>query len=188
MHEGFQGLGHWAGFMAGADRIAMDTHPYMCFGELTAAPIESFIALPCSNWGDLQATSMNGFGLTSAGEWSNAINDCGLYLNAVGEGTRYEGTFETTTRIGSCDQWNNWDQWDQSVKDALKQIMLSSMDALQVRYTFSLHFAFLTIIAELLLLDMENWRVNRCWQSCHTLLVVQAWCHRGMGSNRSTTS
>lgn len=65
---------------------------------------------------------------------SNAINDCGLYLNAVGVGTRYEGTFPgTTTAVGNCSTWNDWDKWDQTTKDNLKQFMMSSMDALQVR-------------------------------------------------------
>ena len=64
---------------------------------------------------------------------SNAINDCGLYLNAVGVGTRYEGTYPgTNTVIGKCSTWNDWDKWDQTTKDNLKQFMMSSMDALQV--------------------------------------------------------
>src|SRR5258706_746049 len=65
---------------------------------------------------------------------SNAINDCGLYLNAVGMGTRYEGTFagSSTTAVGKCSTWNAWDKWDQTTKDGLKQFMMSSMHGLQV--------------------------------------------------------
>ena len=64
---------------------------------------------------------------------SNAINDCGLYLNAVNVGTRYEGTFAgSSTGVGKCSTWNDWDKWDQTTKDNLKQFMMSSMDALQV--------------------------------------------------------
>ena len=68
---------------------------------------------------------------------SNAINDCGLYLNAVGMGTRYEGTFAgSSTAAGKCSTWNDWDKWDQTTKDNLKQFMMSSMDALQVSTLF----------------------------------------------------
>lgn len=32
IHDGFQGLSTWAGFLPGSDRIALDTHPYFAFG------------------------------------------------------------------------------------------------------------------------------------------------------------
>jgi hypothetical protein len=76
---------------------------------------------------------MSAFGLTAAGEFSNAINDCGLYVNGVGLGTRYEGTYPGyTTAVGSCTSWEDYSTWDQSLKDSTKQFALSSMDALQV--------------------------------------------------------
>lgn len=54
-------------------------------------------------------TSMSsGLGFTAAGEWSNAINDCGLFVNGVGLGTRYEGTYAGSNGqglgAGACDQ------------------------------------------------------------------------------------
>ena len=131
IHEAFQGLDKWTTFLPGADRLALDTHPYLAFGTMSADPIDTFAAQPCSNWAGLLGDSMSAFGMTAAGEWSNAINDCGLYLNAVGQGTRYEGTFEGAPRIGSCDQWNNYQTWDQATKDSLKSFSMSTMDALQ---------------------------------------------------------
>lgn len=83
--------------------------------------------------------STNSFGLTIGGEWSLAsalpphvvppslpvlsnvlmislrtVNDCGKWLNNVGNGQRYDGTYYTpgnTTApafaaVGSCDEWN----------------------------------------------------------------------------------
>ena len=32
IHDGFQGLDVWPGFMTGADRLALDMHPYLAFG------------------------------------------------------------------------------------------------------------------------------------------------------------
>lgn len=77
--------------------------------------------------------SMSAFGLTAAGEFSNAINDCGLYVNGVGLGTRYEGTYPGyTTKVGDCTPWEDYSAWNQSLKDSTKQFAMSSMDALQV--------------------------------------------------------
>jgi aryl-phospho-beta-D-glucosidase BglC (GH1 family) len=50
--------------------------------------------------------SMTAFGLTSAGEFSNAINDCGTFLNGVGLGARYDGYLHKRGPwpvVGSCE-------------------------------------------------------------------------------------
>jgi len=83
--------------------------------------------------------SMSAFGLTTAGEFSNAINDCGLFVNG-GLGSRYDGTFTTGgpyTKVGDCGQWNDYKSWDQTMKDSTKQFALASMDALQVSLSSS---------------------------------------------------
>ena len=36
------------------------------------------------------------------GEWSTAAHDCAKYLNGRGRGSRYEGTFPGSSRVGSC--------------------------------------------------------------------------------------
>lgn len=59
---------------------------------------------PCLAWASNMNNSMNsGMGFTAAGEWSNAINDCGLNVNGVGLGTRYEGTFPGFSGQGTGD-------------------------------------------------------------------------------------
>ena len=133
-HDGFLGQTNWAGFLPGADRIALDTHPYLCFSTQSSASLQSFIQTPCSAWASGMNTSMSAFGLSAAGEFSNAVNDCGLYVNGVGLGTRYEGTYTPGTWpvIGSCDSWLDWQSWDNTTKSQYKQFALSSMDALQV--------------------------------------------------------
>lgn len=131
IHDAFYGMSGWTGYTSTADRLAMDHHPYLVFGEPIDLPPSGFVPLPCSRWAGMFADASNAFGLTTAGEWSHAINDCGLYLNAVGRGTRYEGTFESTTRIGDCAQWDDYSTWSQDTKDALRGMSLSTMDALQ---------------------------------------------------------
>lgn len=47
-HDGFQGgLGPWAGFLSGADRIALDSHPYLAFTNTNAEPMSMQIVKPC---------------------------------------------------------------------------------------------------------------------------------------------
>lgn len=134
-HEGFEGTTEWAGFLPGADRIALDVHPYLCFGTQSAATMSARTAEPCTTWAGMMNDSMTAFGLTTAGEFSNAINDCGLFVNGVGLGTRYDGTYTSGgpwAKVGDCGQWNDYSTWDQNMKDSTKQFALASMDALQV--------------------------------------------------------
>ena len=131
-HDGFYSLGQWAGFLSGADRIAIDNHPYICFGGQSSAPYSARLTVPCDTWGSDVNNSMTAFGLTTAGEWSNAINDCGLWVNGVNDGTRYEGTFAGAAYTGDCTEWVDWQNWDDSFKADVEQFALASMSALQV--------------------------------------------------------
>ena len=82
---------------------------------------------------------MSAFGLTNAGEWSNAVTDFGLFLNGVNLGTRYEGDYPGSgARVGSCDTWTDWTAYDAQMKRDIRQFALASMDALQVRAPFDL--------------------------------------------------
>ena len=133
-HEGFEGLTHYSGFMQNADRIAMDWHPYICFGTQSSSPMSSYATEPCTAWGKTVNDTMTDFGMTTAGEFSNAVTDCGLFLNNVGEGTRYEGTYSTGgpwPSQGSCTPWTDWQSWDQEMKTSIMTFALASMDALQ---------------------------------------------------------
>lgn len=65
---------------------------------------------------------MRDFGVSIAGEFSNAINDCGLFLNGVG-GTQTYG--------GDCTFWEDSAQWNQTVKDGLRDFAMASFDSLR---------------------------------------------------------
>ncbi|PCH38152.1 glycoside hydrolase family 5 protein [Wolfiporia cocos MD-104 SS10] len=131
-HDGFFDLSQWVGFMTGADRIAIDIHPYVCFAGQSSEPYSARLSVPCDTWGADQNVSMEAFGLTTAGEWSNAINDCGLWVNGVNEGTRYEGDYPGySTRVGSCDEWTDWQNWNATFKASIEDWALASMSALQ---------------------------------------------------------
>jgi glucan 1,3-beta-glucosidase len=132
IHNGFESPANWVGLYPNADRMAMDMHPYLAFNDRQdPSPPSSRIALPCSIWGDMTNNSQQSFGLTTAGEWSLAINDCGQWVNGVDLGDRFGGTFAGSTGVGNCDTWNNWPAWSPAIRRGFLDLTLTSMDALQ---------------------------------------------------------
>lgn len=133
IHDGFLPRDQWATVFPNADRISLDSHPYLCFGGQSDSPMSTYKNTPCANWGSAVNNSMANFGLTTAGEFSNAVTDCGLWLNGVDLGTRYEGTYAgNPQRVGDCSVWTDWTKYDKGMKMDIKNFALSSMDALQV--------------------------------------------------------
>jgi glucan 1,3-beta-glucosidase len=132
MHDGFLGLPQWAGYLAGSDRVILDTHPYFAFGGGTAIqPISTgtgpgaggiWPAQACAAWGNPMNVSQTAFGVTVAGEFSNGFNDCGLYLHGVGGVPTYGG---------NCDDWTDASNWNASTKAGIQAFAMASMDALQ---------------------------------------------------------
>ncbi|KAJ4481901.1 glycoside hydrolase family 5 protein [Lentinula aciculospora] len=110
IHEGFQGVNILGSFLSGADRLALDQHPYLAFmGDTSSA------------WAIATNQSSKAFGVTLGGEFSTAINDCGLWLNGIGPGSSNP----------ECPTWDDWVAYNTSTIASLKQITLASMDALQ---------------------------------------------------------
>ncbi|CAE6479170.1 unnamed protein product [Rhizoctonia solani] len=137
VHDGFDPLDRWTEFLPGSDRVALDAHPYFCFGDQDTGAITTQTNKPCAARAQSFNTSMSSFGMTTAGEFSNAFNDCGLFLNGVNRGARYDGTFGgyggPTGGANACVKWMDSARWSTAEKAALKQFALSSMDAMQVR-------------------------------------------------------
>ncbi|KAF9269496.1 glycoside hydrolase [Marasmius fiardii PR-910] len=130
-HDAMMTKYDWKGFLHGGDRIALDSHPYTAFGDnQSPASWDSQYQTPC-NWGNEFNQSMSDFGLSSAGEWSLGINDCGLWLNGIPEGTRYDGTYAGSQRVGDCSEWTDWEKWSDDKKSQAYKFALASMDGLQ---------------------------------------------------------
>ncbi|CAE6534547.1 unnamed protein product [Rhizoctonia solani] len=135
VHDGFDPLDRWTEFMPGGDRIMLDAHPYFCFGDQDTSAPSNQIRKPCTSRAQAFNTSMGSFGMTTAGEFSNAFNDCGFFLNGVNLGARYDGTFQfysgANAGAGSCVKWMDHRRWSTAEKEAIKQFALSSFDAFQ---------------------------------------------------------
>lgn len=142
-HDGFAGIERWAGYLGGADRIALDQHPYFAFGSSAVEAPDVFAARACdrfmatntryvdpsghftkvdANPGNRPPSSVRGFGVTVAGEWSNGINSCGLYLN---------GFLGSSDYAGDCLDWEDSSRWTRETKDGLRSFTLASMDGLR---------------------------------------------------------
>ncbi|BGP04006.1 hypothetical protein NBRC10513v2_007747 [Rhodotorula toruloides] len=144
-HDGFVTMatnvsaGGWDGFLNGWDRVALDSHRYLCFSEPNDWGLSYQASLPCNYWAQNMNISTNTFGVTMGGEWSLAINDCGKWINNVGNGYRYDGTYyvpgNTTApafkSVGSCDPWNDWTTWSADTKNGLRLVAEAHMDALR---------------------------------------------------------
>ncbi|KAG6917252.1 hypothetical protein DXG01_003284 [Tephrocybe rancida] len=132
IHDGFAGTSSWAGFLEGADRIMLDTHPYLAFdGNSATSPIDTgtgdnaggvWPTTACNRWAAGLNNSRSGFGVTVAGEFSNGYNDCGLFLNGVpGTGHSYGG---------DCADWEDSSNWSAATKAGVLKFAEASMDAL----------------------------------------------------------
>lgn len=97
--DGFLGVDAWKGKYPEEKypNMALDVHQYTIFDPyLLAMSHTAKINYVCDQWGSQMAQSTNlttGHGNTLVGEWSQADNDCTLYLNNVGVGARWEGDY-----------------------------------------------------------------------------------------------
>jgi glucan 1,3-beta-glucosidase len=97
--DGFLGVDAWKGKYPEATfpNMALDVHQYTIFDKnLLGMSHTAKINYVCEQWSSQMARSTNlttGHGNTLVGEWSQADNDCTLYLNNVGVGSRWEGDF-----------------------------------------------------------------------------------------------
>ncbi|KIK51604.1 glycoside hydrolase family 5 protein [Collybiopsis luxurians FD-317 M1] len=111
IHEGFQGVSMLArSFLSGADRLALDQHPYL-----------AFMGDNSPSWAIATNQSSKAFGVTLGGEFSTAINDCGLWLSGIG----------SQSTNPQCPTWDDWAAYNGSTIASLKQVTLATMDALQ---------------------------------------------------------
>lgn len=125
-------MASWAGFLSGADRLALDTHPYFAFNDgANTDPVSTttgadaggtWPVLACTAIGSPVNVSQTAFGVTIGGEFSNAINDCGLFVKAAGLPVTYGG---------DCSYWEDATLWNATTKAGVQAWAMANMDALQ---------------------------------------------------------
>lgn len=104
--DGFMGLDNWQGQLTGyGDTLALDVHQYVIFNvNQIVFTHQEKIKYACDGWTAQSIESMDtdtGFGPTLFAEWSQADTDCTRHLNNVGEGNRWEGTYNPQDGSGT---------------------------------------------------------------------------------------
>ncbi|KAI9299178.1 glycoside hydrolase [Neoconidiobolus thromboides FSU 785] len=136
-HEGFLGPSKWEGKLPADQfpRVVLDSHNYIIFDRgLIVKPLDEIGNFPCTAWvNDFQKSSKN-FGWTMCGEFSVASNDCGKWLNGIGLGARYEGTYEVKTpacKDCTCKDVDDYTKFTSKHKTFLAQFAQKQMDAFE---------------------------------------------------------
>ncbi|KAF7728604.1 hypothetical protein EC973_005831 [Apophysomyces ossiformis] len=138
-HEGFLGMPAWTGFFKNYDRVILETHTYLIFDQgLVSMSRDQQATFPCGSWRRDLKNAMASVAPTMVGEFSLATNDCGKYVNGVGLGTRYEGTFmenghpvPAVCPNCNCTASNDWKNWTEDYKVFLRQFIERQMDAFE---------------------------------------------------------
>ncbi|KII94290.1 glycoside hydrolase family 5 protein [Plicaturopsis crispa FD-325 SS-3] len=100
IHDAFQPLSYWKGWeTSGFEGVAMDTHIYQIFSDdAEHMSYQQHIQTACGTQGDLSSFDL----WVIVGEWTSAANDCAKYLNGRGIGSRYDGSYSGSSKVGSC--------------------------------------------------------------------------------------
>lgn len=100
IHDAFEGVDSWDGFNDGMSNMMLDTHHYEVFNSSQLQmSTQDHVSAACQFGGQMTATTMP----TIAGEWCGAMTDCAKWLNGRNIGARYDGSYDGSYYIGSCD-------------------------------------------------------------------------------------
>ncbi|KAG8931005.1 exo-1,3-beta-glucanase [Tulasnella sp. 418] len=106
IHDAFQPLGYWNDFAnyPQFEGVAMDTHIYEVFSnQEVARNWDQHIESICNRGRTIESWTKSAGSLwTVVGEWSLAAYDCAPYLNGRGVGSRYDGTYPGSSKLGDC--------------------------------------------------------------------------------------
>ena len=104
IHDAFQDFqSYWNGKFtpasSGDQNIILDTHQYQIFSSSQVAMSPSaHVSAACALGSKLANTDK----WTIVGEWTGAQTDCAKWLNGLGKGARYDGTFPGSSKVGDC--------------------------------------------------------------------------------------
>lgn len=138
VHDAFEAYNSWDSFLSygsGASNVAIDHHHYQVFSpDQLATDMNSKIAIAC-DWG--RGVLSEGH-WTVAGEFSAALTDCTKWLNGVGVGARYDGSFlkngpDGSYWIGSCENNEDINSWSDERKANTRKYIEAQLDAFEMR-------------------------------------------------------
>lgn len=94
IHDAFMNGTYWGDYLTAAEGthdVVMDTHQYQVFVDsLLNLTLDEHLEYTCNNL----STAISQYELPIiVGEWTNAITDCGYWVNGRNQGARWDGTF-----------------------------------------------------------------------------------------------
>ena len=115
--------------------VAIDTHIYQVFSDAeNARSNQDHINSACSNG----ATLANSQLWAIVGEWTPAMTDCAKYLNGRGVGSRYDGSYDGESAVGSCSgKTGSISDLSSSYKTFLRQMYEAQVRALSLKLSSS---------------------------------------------------
>ncbi|CCE65233.1 hypothetical protein TPHA_0K00990 [Tetrapisispora phaffii CBS 4417] len=134
IHDSFQGYHYWDDFMTMKQNywgIVIDHHHYQVFspGEISRSMDEKIRAI--CGWGHSSLTEKH---WTIMGEFSAALTDCTKWLNGVGRGARYDGTFPSNSAsFGTCNNNEDVHNWSQERKDNTRKYIEAQLDSFEMK-------------------------------------------------------
>ena len=139
IHDGFALPSSWNGFLSGTGTI-VDHHQYEVFTN-------AYVALtPEEHIGQVYSDAseyLSGCDKTLiVGEWTAAMTDCAPALNGYGIGARFDGTYsrrnpdgtyDSSTAVGSCANINFIDQWSAYNKSTTTNFIKAQISAYETQ-------------------------------------------------------
>ncbi|KAI9847672.1 MAG: exo-1,3-beta-glucanase [Sclerophora amabilis] len=132
IHDAFQDVKDWNGFMnsdSGTNNVILDTHQYQIFSpDQVARSPDEHVSSAC-NLGSEQLGSSDKW--TIVGEWTAGQTDCAKWLNGLGKGARYDGSYEDSEYVGDCFGKNQGSvsNMPKADKDNLRHYVEAQLDA-----------------------------------------------------------
>ncbi|CAA94701.1 Glucan 1,3-beta-glucosidase Exg2 [Schizosaccharomyces pombe] len=105
LSDGFRGPGNWEDHFDPFHfpNILIDVHRYIIFNDfLIGLRPKDKLNVICKSWNE--EMKLKAKLPTIIGEWSLADTDCAKFLNNVGEGARWDGTFTPNGGVASCSE------------------------------------------------------------------------------------
>jgi len=128
IHDGFINPPNWNRFLTGQGDAGaiVDHHEYQVFSnaDVALSPADHIMAVctRAQQWGEGQDKFL------IVGEWSAAMTDCAPALNGYDIGARYDGTYPSSTYVGSCATINFIEQWTQEQKAITTSYIRAQID------------------------------------------------------------
>ncbi|KAH6681375.1 glycoside hydrolase superfamily [Halenospora varia] len=133
LHDAFVSPSTWNGFLStsdnGAQNVVVDHHEYQVFtNDLVALQPWQHRQLVCNNAASYASGSDK---WVVVGEWTAAMTDCAPALNGYGIGARYDGTYPSSSYVGSCSGKSNVNEWSTDFKNDMRGYIEAQLSAFE---------------------------------------------------------